>query len=156
MTAALHHCKPLRSRGAQRTRKRTKRMTNTPLTVLLVEDNPDDVYFLHTVLADVDADAARLAHVDRLSDALQRLREDRFDVLLLDFFLPDSQGLDTLRRVRAHAPDLPIVVMTGLNDETVGRQMVEAGAQGYIIKGQLDGPELIRTLRDIITQHRAR
>jgi DNA-binding NarL/FixJ family response regulator len=124
------------------------------MNILLVEDNPDDVYFLRTELADVDAGAVRLAHAVRLSGALQRLREERFDVVLLDFFLPDSRGLDTLLRVREHAPDLPVVIMTGLEDEAVARRMLEAGAQGYVVKGQLDGAALLHTLREAIARHR--
>jgi CheY-like chemotaxis protein len=127
-------------------------MTPTPLTILLIEDNPADVYFLRTVLADVDARASRLMHVDRLGDAIRRLREEQYDVVLLDFFLPDSQGLDTLLRVREHAPELPVVVMTGLGDEAVARRMLEAGAQGYVIKGCLDGAALLHTLSEAIAK----
>ena len=78
----------------------------------------------------------------------------KFDVVLLDFFLPDSRGLDTLLRVREQAPDLPVVVMTGLEDETVARRMLAAGAQGYVIKGSLDGEALLFTLSQAITRHK--
>ena len=124
------------------------------MNILLVEDNPDDVYFLRTVLADVDANAARLTHVVRLGDALRRLREERFDVALLDFFLPDSHGLDTLLRVRAQAPELPVVVLTGLEDEDAARRLLAAGAQNYVVKGRLDGAALLHTLREAIARHR--
>jgi DNA-binding NarL/FixJ family response regulator len=87
---------------------------------------------------------------------IQRLREEAFAIVLLDFFLPDSQGIEALRSLRDHARDAPIVVMTGLNDEALGRQMVKAGTQAYIVKGQTEGTALLRTLRDAIARHRAR
>jgi CheY-like chemotaxis protein len=130
-------------------------MTNTPLTILLIEDNLADARFLQELLTELSADIARVVHVDHLSIALRRLREEQFDVLLLDFFLPDSQGVETLNRIREHAPDVPIIVMTGLNDEAIAQQMVQAGAQGYIVKGHLDGTVLLRTLRDTIACHQA-
>ena len=87
-----------------------------------------------------------MQHADRLQAAIDYLRESRVDVVLLDLGLPDSQGLATLRKVYAQVPDLPIVVLTGLNDEVVGVQAVNEGAQDYLIKGQVDTHLLRRTI----------
>jgi CheY-like chemotaxis protein len=127
-------------------------MTLTPLTILLIEDNPADARLFQIALVDVGAGVTRIVHVQTLSAALSRLREEQFDVVVLDFFLPDSLGLETVSRVCAHAPDLPLVVLTGLNEETLAQQMLDAGAQGYIPKGQLNGTALLSMLRAAISQ----
>ena len=126
------------------------------MNILIVDDDSGDVYFLRELLSDVESEAARLVHVETLATALQRVQEEQFDVILLDFFLPGSQGVESLCRLREHAPDVPIVFLTGLKDDDLGRQMLESGAQGYLVKGQIEGTELLCTLYDIIAQHRAR
>ena len=126
------------------------------MNILIVDDDSGDVYFLRELLTDTEAEAARLVHVETLATALQKVQEEQFDVILLDFFLPGSQGIESLCRLREHAPDVPIVFLTGLKDDDLGRQMLESGAQGYLVKGQIEGTELLCTLYDIIAQHRAR
>jgi two-component system cell cycle sensor histidine kinase/response regulator CckA len=131
-------------------------MTNgTRMNILIVDDDSGDVYILRELLTDAEPEAARLVHVETLTTALERVQEEQFDVILLDFFLPGSQGVESLCRLREHAPDVPIVFLTGLNDDDLGRQMLEGGAQAYLVKGQIEGTELLRTLHDIIAQHRA-
>lgn len=95
-----------------------------------------------------------LERVDRLAEALRRLRQGGIDVLLLDLNLPDSRGLATFERTHAFAPDVPIVVLAGIEDETVGVRTVQAGAQDYLVKGQVDGHVLIRSLRYAVERHR--
>ena len=124
------------------------------MNILIVDDDSGDVYFLRELLTDVESEAARLVHVETLATALQRVQEEQFDVILLDFFLPGSQGVESLCRLRERAPDVPIVFLTGLKDDDLGRQMLEGGAQGYLVKGQIEGTELLRTLHDIIARHR--
>ena len=126
------------------------------MNILIVDDDSGDVYFLRELLTDTEAEAARLVHVETLPTALQKVQEEQFDVILLDFFLPGSQGVESLCRLREHAPNVPIVFLTGLKDDDLGRQMLESGAQGYLVKGQIEGTELLCTLYDIIAQHRAR
>ena len=123
------------------------------MNILIVDDDSSDVYFLRELLTDAEAEATSLVHVETLATALQRVQEEQFDVILLDFFLPGSQGVESLGRLREHAPDVPIVFLTGLKDDDLGRQMIEDGAQGYLVKGQIQGTELLRTLHDIIAQH---
>ena len=88
--------------------------------------------------------AFRLECEERLTAGLERLARGGVDVLLLDLSLPETQGLDTLRRVRSQAPGVPVVVLTGSDDEELGNRAVQSGAQDYLIKGQVDGPLLGR------------
>ena len=124
------------------------------MNILIVDDDSGDVYFLRELLTDTEAEAARLVHVETLATALQKVQEEQFDVILLDFFLPGSQGVESLCRLREHAPDVPIVFLTGLKDDDLGQKMIEGGAQGYLVKGQIEGAELLRTLDDVIARHR--
>jgi signal transduction histidine kinase len=130
-------------------------MNADPIKVLLVEDNPGDARLLREFLREPQGSAFELVHVDRLSDALNVLGEEPFAVVLLDLSLPDAHGLDTISRLRGHAPHVPIVVLTGLNDEEIAVRAVEQGAQDYLIKGQVDGQLLARSLRYAIQRHRA-
>lgn len=117
------------------------------IPLLLVEDNPADARLIQEMIAKGGSAPFVLSVASCLSDALQRLLTDRFAVLLLDLGLPDSQGLDTLSQMRAHALGIPIVVLTGLDDEELALQALHEGAQDYIVKGQISGPALTRTLR---------
>jgi signal transduction histidine kinase len=113
------------------------------LRVLLVEDNPGDAYLIERSLERAFA----LECVPRLATALDRARQDRFDLILLDLGLPDSTGLDTVRAMRKQSGDTPIVVQTGNDDERVGLAAIQAGAQDYVVKGKTDVPILARILR---------
>jgi PAS domain S-box-containing protein len=124
-----------------------------PLDVLLVEDNPGDARLIREMLNDVPAARLRLHHADRLAAGLERL--DGVDVVLLDLSLPDSHGLQTFQRVRERAPSVPVVVLTGLDDETVAVRAVQEGAQDYLPKGQVDGQLLVPSLRYAIERQRA-
>src|SRR6266545_6831089 len=94
-------------------------MKNQLLRVLLIEDDPDDVRLLHAALARASAAQFDLVHADGLAVAFQYLDEERFDLILLDLSLPDGQGFDTFGQVSTHALGVPIVVLTGLDDETL-------------------------------------
>jgi serine phosphatase RsbU (regulator of sigma subunit) len=129
-------------------------MEESPMNILLVEDNPGDARLLRETLREVPAAQFALAHVERLDQALQSLAEKRFDVVLLDLSLPDSQGLETCAKVHARAPRAPLVVLTGLDDETVAVQALQRGAQDYLVKGQVDGNMLLRSMRYAIERTR--
>jgi len=129
-------------------------MTSRPARLLLVEDNPDDVDLLHETLREAEA-GFELEHCARLKNALQRLSGENFDAVLLDLGLPDAQGLDTFLRVRSHAPHVPIVVLTGLDDESLAVTAVREGAQDYLVKGQLSADLLVRAIRYAIERKRA-
>lgn len=124
------------------------------MRVLLVEDNPGDARLVREALTETLPGAdLELVHVQRLEEALARLDAVTFDVVLLDLSLPDSQGLDTLRRLRRHESDVGIVVLTGLNDEALAVQAVHEGAQDYLYKG-VEGPLLVRSLRYAVERQR--
>jgi signal transduction histidine kinase len=118
-----------------------------PLRILLVEDSPGDARLIRETLRDAPSLPFDLQHADRLSAALPLLAARAADVVLLDLSLPDAHGLETVTRALAAAPDAPIVVLTGLDDETVAIQAVQAGAQDYLVKGQVEPGMLSRALR---------
>jgi len=122
------------------------------LRCLVVEDNPGDARLLELALDGSHPARFELHVTDRIEAALRELTFRPFDVVLLDLSLPDSQGLDTVRRIHEGAPQLPIVVTTGLDDEMLGMQAVKAGAQDYLVKGQVEHIPLHQTLRHAIAR----
>ena len=130
-------------------------MDNKSIKTLLVEDNPGDSRLIREMLAEARGVTFSLEYADRLQVGLEHLREGGIDVVLLDLGLPDSQGLETLSKIYAQAPEVPIVVLTGLNDEMLGVQAVNRGAQDYLVKGQVDVNLLVRALRYAIERKRA-
>jgi DNA-binding response OmpR family regulator len=129
-------------------------MKERPIRVLLVEDNPGDARLVQETLAEVDAPQFELTHVERLSQARQRLAEEQFDVVLLDLVLPDKPRMGSLIEIHDQASRVPIVVLTGLDDETMASWTLEEGAQDYLIKGQTDKDSLVRCIRHAIQRHR--
>lgn len=117
------------------------------MRILLIEDNPGDARLLREYLAEAGAGRFAVTHEGRLSTGLDRLADQKFDAVLLDLVLPDSQGLDTVVRLRAAAKKMPLVVLTGIEDEALGVRLIQAGAQDYLVKGQVTGPLLTRSLR---------
>jgi diguanylate cyclase (GGDEF)-like protein/PAS domain S-box-containing protein len=115
--------------------------------VLLVEDNPGDARLLREMFNEQGAHDVVLIQVDSLRAAEERLLHPLVDMILLDLGLPDAQGLDVLRRVRRAAPRVPLVVLTGLDDESMAAQALQEGAQDYLIKGEIDPRGLFRALR---------
>ncbi len=128
---------------------------NTRLTILLVEDSPSDAVLLQESLTENELGHFKFIHVATLAEALQAVRQKAFDVMLLDLTLPDSTGRDTFARARAAAPALPIVVMTGLEDEALGLEAVRHGLQDYLIKGQTYGRQTARAIRYAIERKRS-
>jgi len=126
------------------------------IRVLLVEDNPGDARLIVEMLREA-SDEFDLQQVDSLKSALDQLGRVAVDVVLLDLGLPDSQGLDTFERVRrgGGAVDKPIIVISGLDDETVALEAVRAGAQDYLLKGQIEGRALARVIRHAIERQRS-
>jgi PAS domain S-box-containing protein len=120
------------------------------LKVLLVEDNFKEAELLKELLSQAQAIRFELTHVQRLNEALGRLEQDSFDAVLLDLSLPDSQGWETLTRVRLLSTLTPIVVLTSLYDEDLAVQAIRSGAQDYLIKGQVDCPLLVHALHHAI------
>lgn len=124
------------------------------MRILLIEDNPGDVRLLKEYLADPEPQRFDLVHADRLSTGLQLVASKGFDAVLLDLSLPDSQGPDTVLRIRAASHRMPIVVLTGVEDEALGLQLIQSGVQDYLVKGQVTGPLLTRSLRYAVERGR--
>ncbi len=122
-------------------------MAGNSIKVLLIEDNPGDVFLLQELLQDVTTVQVELQPAEQLFEALECIARDSFDVILLDLSLPDSQGLDTFIRMAHHAKATPIIVLTGLDDETLALRAMQSGAQDYLVKGQVTGDLLVRSMR---------
>jgi two-component system, cell cycle response regulator len=129
-------------------------MTSTVIRVLLIEDNPGDARLIQIVLQYMTAPAFNIQLAGSLASGLERLDCGGIDVVLLDLSLPDSQGLDTFARVHKHAPQVPTIVLTGLDDETLATRAMQEGAQDYLVKGQVDGNLLVRAMRYAIERQR--
>ena len=129
-------------------------MNKTPLKILLVEDSPSDAALLKESLTQSGLLHFAFTHADCLAEAAKKLQQGQFDVMLLDLSLPDSIGRDTFLRARAEAPHLPIVVLTGVEDEVVSLDAVRHGIQDYLVKGQADGRQTARAIRYAIERKR--
>ncbi|MBI4862399.1 MAG: response regulator [Candidatus Riflebacteria bacterium] len=130
------------------------------MKILLVEDNPGDARLIREMVLAAKAErtvppGSELAEVARLDEALEAVATTRFDVVLLDLGLPDARGLEGPRRIRKAAPDLPIVIMTGLDDrETTNRAMTE-GVQDFLLKEEVNARWLGRAIRYAVERVRA-
>ncbi len=122
-------------------------MTTTPIEILLVEDNIGDVRLLQENLKEVNPIQFRLTQVEWLKDALVYLARDKFDIVLLDLSLPDSKGLETFFQIYRQDATIPVVVLTGLDDESLAIEAMQAGVQDYLVKGQVTGDLLVRSIR---------
>lgn len=115
--------------------------------ILLIEDNPGDARLIQEMLNDTNTAQFELSHVERLHEGMEWLGNNVFDVLLLALGLPDSQGFKTFVEVLSQAPPMPIVILTGLDDEMLAIKAVQMGAQDYLVKGQVDGSLLSHAIR---------
>jgi signal transduction histidine kinase/DNA-binding response OmpR family regulator len=122
--------------------------------VLIVEDSEADAWLIQTLLAETTEMAFEFASVDRLAPALARLERETFDLVILDLALPDSRGLETFTRACERAPGVPIVVLTGSDDRALAVAALRAGAQDYVVKGDVDGRRLGQLLRHAIERKR--
>lgn len=125
------------------------------LKILLVEDNPADAKFLKINLEENLPGQFEMVHETYLAEALQTLSQHPFDIILLDLSLPDSNGFETLTRMAVAAPQVPIVVLTGLDDEEMARQALQSGAQDYLLKGNRNREALLRAMRFAIERHQS-
>jgi diguanylate cyclase (GGDEF)-like protein len=133
--------------------------TNEPLTrkrieILQVEDNPGDARLARELLAEGGLRQFNLIRVARVAEAEAILTSTQPDVILLDLSLPDSDGLETLHRMRRLAKEMPIIIMSGLEAEALAVQAVRDGAQDYLVKGGMDGSRLVRAIRYALERQR--
>lgn len=124
------------------------------IQVLLVEDDPDDAALLRRMLGQSASAEFDVTHVQRLAHALEKLAAERFDVALLDLSLPDSKGLTTFEQAQARAPSVPMVVLSGMDDEHLSVSAVQRGAQDYLVKGKVNADMLARSVRYALERQR--
>jgi len=124
------------------------------IRVLMIEDSPDAVRLVREELKDAQGDKFELACEGRLSEGLERIEKGNIDVILLDLSLPDSQGYDTFAQVHLHTPNIPIVVLSGDNNESLAVKTVQAGAQDYLIKGEWSIGRTVRSIYYAIERQR--
>ncbi len=129
-------------------------MTAEGPSVLVVDDNPGDARLVEWTLTHEDGRRIRVARADRIATALDRLADGAFDAVLLDLGLPDSRGTDGLARIRAAAPGVAVIVLSGAEDPERVRAALEAGAQDYRVKGIFGPGELVRVLDAAIDRQR--
>ena len=129
--------------------------SNAKRKVLLIEDNPGDARLIREYLADPAGASFELEHTDTLAKGLARLALGGIDLVLLDLSLPDSPMGETFKSAKAAAPDVPIIVMSGLDDEKHAIATVQEGAQDYLVKAYVDTRLLIHAMRYAIERKRA-
>lgn len=121
--------------------------------LLLVEDNPGDARLLQEMLGESEWLHTTVMHVHSMREAEESLSSGPTDIILLDLGLPDAQGLGALQPIHSAAPRTPLVVLTGLDDETLANQALQAGAEDYLLKGELEPRGLVRALRYAIERN---
>lgn len=130
-------------------------MNSAEITVLLIEDNPDDVLLIQRDLSKAVRHAFRVIHADGVEKGMELLKNGAIDVVLLDLGMPENRGLASLEKVQLEAPAVPIVVLTGNDDDDQAVAAVQKGAQDYLVKGQVSSSLLQRALRYAIERKRA-
>jgi sigma-B regulation protein RsbU (phosphoserine phosphatase) len=120
--------------------------TEMPVQILLVEDSVGDARLFQELLADAGAPFS-IEHVRKLSEAVERLGLGGVDVVMSDLWLPDSEGVGTFDKLHAAAPTVPVILLSGLDDETIAVETVRRGAQDYLVKGRADTHMLVRSIR---------
>ncbi len=116
---------------------------NRIVNVLLIEDELADATLIRNALSKEDENQIIIRHVDRLSSAIDLLEKEEFDVILSDLSLPDSQGIETFENLHTRIPNIPIIVLTGLDDKGIALSAVSKGAQDYIVKEQMNCDRLL-------------
>jgi sigma-B regulation protein RsbU (phosphoserine phosphatase) len=129
-------------------------MKEKALQILLVEDNAGDARLLREMFRTEKPGSFELTHCLRMSEALIHLAKGGVDIILTDLGLPDAHGLEAVRRAHEVAPNVPVIVLTGLDDESLAAEAMKEGAQDYLIKGQIENRALPRALRHAIERHR--
>ena len=128
-------------------------MSRSAIRVLLLEDSPTEARIIEEMLRKEGGDLFEILRCELLADAIKILEARKADLALLDMFVPDSQGLETLERARHHGFDIPIIILTSRDDSSLAIETIRAGAQDYLVKGQVDGAQLVRSVRYAIERN---
>lgn len=129
-------------------------MSDEPVNILLIEDNPGDARLVEELLKDFPGKVNQLSWVNTLRKGLQVLEDNQIQIILLDLSLPDSRGLGTLKKLISQTPHIPVVVLTGTNDEMLAINAVQEGAQDYLVKGEFTARMLAMSVRYAIERYR--
>src|ERR1035437_2687783 len=121
-------------------------MASNHIKVLLIEDNPGDVRLIWEILSEIRNSPFYLSVADSLLNGLKEIEKEKPHVILLDLSLGDSNGIYTLNRVRDKAKDVPIVILTGMDDEMTAMKSLKEGAQDYLVKGRTDSDLLKKAI----------
>ncbi len=127
-----------------------------PIEVLVIEDNTDELWLIQRMLEKAKETSFHINPADRLSTGVKLLARGNMAIVLLDLSLPDSQGLDTFVRIRSQARDIPIVVLSDLDNKSLATAVIDGGAQDYLVKGGIDRDLLVRSLRYAIERQHLR
>lgn len=130
-------------------------MEPATINILLVEDPAEDARRLQLLLSECPFAHYQVQHARRLAEGLARLQKDAFDLVLADLSLPDSHGFETFERLRAQAPRMPMIILSGADEETQAIRAVREGAQDYLVKERVDADILSRAIRYALERHRA-
>jgi DNA-binding response OmpR family regulator len=126
--------------------------------ILLIEDNPGDAFILKKLLTESASESGKtpvsIKHVTLLSDALETLKHNNFEAVILDLTLPDSQGLDSVRKISSASPTTPIIILTGLDDTPTSLEALHQGAQDYLFKSELNVQNIPRSIRYAVERKR--
>jgi diguanylate cyclase (GGDEF)-like protein len=129
-------------------------MMENPMRVLVVEDNAADVRLIREMFCKENPASFKITHVSTMREAVIHIAKGEVDIVLLDLDLPDAFGLESVRRAHTAAPKIPLIVLTSLDNEELPFEALKAGAQDYLIKGQIENRALPRALRHAIQSHR--
>lgn len=130
-------------------------MEKNGINILIVEDNPADFRLVAELLKESVSPVFACKNAVRLDEALKMLKEDKFDIVLLDIGLPDSSGFNGLEKIFSMEPLIPIIILTGINDENIGIQALQKHAADYLVKGQINTSTFKRSIRYSIERKRA-
>ncbi len=128
-------------------------MDNKVIKILYVEDELDHAILIGELIKEITNVHYEMTHIQQLDEALLELDNERYDIVMLDVSLPGKQGLDSITRVCERAPEIPVVVMTSLEDETMAIKALQKGAEEYLVKGDMNSHALSRILRYVIMRH---
>ena len=117
------------------------------IKVLIIEDYEGDAKLISRFLSKAENIYFEIEHAELMSAGMDLLGKKNFDVIISDLGLPDSMGVGTLVKLHSSYPDIPMIVLTGLDDENTALSAVQSGAQDYLVKGQIDTGQLIRSIR---------
>ncbi len=131
-------------------------MKNKIIKILYIEDEIDHAILIGELIEEATNVNYKMTHVQQLDEALVELDNERYDIVMLDLSLPDKQGVESITTVNERAPDIPVVVMTSMDDESMAIKALQKGAEEFLVKGEMNSHALSRVLRYAIIRHKGR